>query len=190
MALTAPAAHARAEATYRPQANKLGLWLFFLSETFLFSAMISARFVTSGTDTPEHLNQPLALAITVVLLLSSISAYLSENAIANDDRSGFMLYTRITILLGLLFTAGVVLEWREALADFPAATIYGSAFFALIGLHAFHVVTGIMALGVVLNLGGKGHFGSEDYWPVEGTVKYWHLVDLMWVVIYPSLYLF
>ncbi len=190
MALATPAAHARAEATYRPRANRLGLWLFFASETFLFGAIISARFVTSQTYKPEHLNQELALGITIVLLLSSISAFLSENAIAHDDRKGFFRYTMLTIVLGLLFMGGVVLEWQEAMADFPADTIYGSSFFALIGLHAFHVATGLIGLLVVLSLGRKGHFGSEDYWPVEGTVKYWHLVDLMWVIIYPSLYLF
>ncbi|MFQ5557823.1 MAG: heme-copper oxidase subunit III [Acidimicrobiales bacterium] len=190
MALAVEAAHARAEATYRPRANLLGLWVFFGSETFLFAALISARFITSGTQKPDELNQALALAITTVLLLSSISAYLAESSIAHDDRRGFIRYTTITIGLGALFLGGVVLEWREGLADFPPETIYGSAFFALIGLHAFHVLTGVLALGVVLNLGHKGHFGSEDHWGVEGTVKYWHLIDLMWVVIYPALYLF
>ncbi len=190
MALTAPAAHARAEATYRTSANRIGLWLFFASEAFLFGAVISARFVVSGTSRPEHLNQSLALGVTIVLLLSSISAYLSENAIAHDDRQGFMRYTKLTIGLGTLFMVGVILEFSEAVSDFPASTIYGSAFLTLITLHAFHVVTGVIALGVVLSLGKKGHYGSEDYWPVEGTVKYWHLVDLMWVIIYPTLYLF
>ncbi len=190
MALGAEAAHARAEATYRPRANRLGLWLFLASETFLFAAVISARVISSGTAKPDDLNQPLALVITSVLLASSISAYLAESSIAHDDRRGFLRYTTITIGLGLLFLVGVVLEWQEGLADFPPGTIYGSSFFTIIGLHAFHVLTGVLALGVVLNLGRKGHFGSQDYWGVEGTIKYWHFVDLAWVVIYPTLYLF
>ncbi len=190
MALGTAAAHARAEAAYRPRANRLGLWLFLASETFLFAAMISARVISSGTNKPAELNQPLALVITSVLLASSISAYLAESSIAHDDRKGFLRYTTITLGLGLLFLAGVVLEWREGLVDFPPGTIYGSAFFTLIGLHAFHVLTGLLALGVVLNLGRKGHFGSQNYWGVEGTIKYWHFVDLAWVVIYPTLYLF
>ena len=83
----------------------------------------------------------------------------------------------------------MVFEFAEAAQHFPTSTVYGSNFVMLIGLHAFHVVTGLGALGVVLNLGRTGHFGSEDHWKVEAAVKYWHFVDLAWVVIYPSLYL-
>ncbi|MDH3680396.1 MAG: cytochrome c oxidase subunit 3 [Acidimicrobiia bacterium] len=190
MALTVEAAHARAEAVYQPRANRLGLWIFFASETFLFAAVISARFVTSGTDKPDDLNQALALGLTVVLLVSSVSAYLAESSIAADDRRGFMAYTRVTFVLGLVFLGAVMFEWREALEHFPPETIYGSSFFALVGLHAFHVLTGVLALAVLLILGPRGHFGAQNSWPVEGVVKYWHFVDLMWVVIYPTLYLF
>lgn len=187
---TIEAATARAEAMHRPRANRLGLWIFMISETFLFSAVISARFITSGTAKPEHLNQALALFLTCVLLVSSISAYLAESAMACGNRRVFLNATRVTVVLGLGFLVGVLFEWREALEFFPPDTIYGSSFVALIGLHSFHVLTGVLALGVVLNLGAIGHFGPEDDWPVEGTVKYWHFVDLMWVIIYPTLYLF
>lgn len=189
-ASTIEAAQARAEALHRPKANRLGLWIFMISETFLFSAIISTRFITAGTDKPEHLNQELSLALTIVLLGSSISAYLAESAIASGNRRVFLNATRLTILLGLGFLAGVLFEWNEALTHFPPSTIYGSVFFALVGLHAFHVLTGVLALAVVLNLGAIGHYSAEDHWPVEGTVKYWHFVDLMWVIIYPTLYLF
>lgn len=188
-ATTLAAAHGRAEATYRPRANRLGLWMFIASETFLFASFISARFVTAGTSRPEELNQPLALGLTVVLLISSISAYLAETAIAHDDRRTFVAAMTTTIVLGLGFMVGVGFEFQEALTHFPAKTIYGSNFFMLIGLHAFHVFTGLGALAVVLNLGLRGHFGSHDHWKAEATVKYWHFVDLAWVVIYPTLYL-
>ena len=85
MALATAAAHGRAEATYRPKANKLGLWLFFASETFLFAAFISSRYVLLGTEQPHELNQALALALTILLLVSSISAYTAEVAMASDD---------------------------------------------------------------------------------------------------------
>ncbi|MGE3357991.1 MAG: heme-copper oxidase subunit III [Acidimicrobiia bacterium] len=186
--LTHAGSHGHAEATWRPQANRLGLWLFILSETFLFGAFISSRFV-AGTDHPDELNQPLALGLTLLLLVSSISAYLGEQAIAHDDRRGFVIGLSATMLLGLAFTVGVGFEFAEAAQHFPTSTVYGSNFVMLIGLHAFHVVTGLGALGVVLNLGRTGHFGSEDHWKVEAAVKYWHFVDLAWVVIYPSLYL-
>ncbi len=92
--------------------------------------------------------------------------------------------------MGLLFLGGVVIELKEATHLYPPGTPYGSSYFMLIGLHAFHVVSGLAALGIVLFLGIKGHFGSKDFWGVEGVVKYWHFVDLAWLVIYPTLYLF
>lgn len=190
MAHGVEAAHARAEAMYRPRANRLGLWLFFASESFLFAAFITARFYGSGTNKPEDLNQPLALVLTVVLLGSSISAYLAETSIRHGERRGFIRYLTVTILLGVAFLVGVGLEFSEAIEFFPPSTIYGSSFVSLIGLHGFHVLTGIIALVVVLNLGRKGHFGPDHYWGAEGTIKYWHFVDLAWVIIYPTLYLF
>jgi len=189
MALSTPAALARAEAAYRPRANRLGLWLFLASETFLFAALISTRYIISGTEVPTDANQGLALAITVMLLASSISAYLAESSIAHDDRRGFLRYALITIALGSVFLVGVVLEFREGFESFPPGTVYGSVFFALIGFHGFHVLGGVLALAVVANLGRLGHFGSHDFWGAEGVMKYWHFVDLMWVAIYPTLYL-
>jgi cytochrome c oxidase subunit 3 len=146
--------------------------------------------VTSGTDKPAELNQALALTLTAVLLASSISAYLAETSIAHGDRRGFLRYVLVTIALGLLFMGGVVFEFREALELFPPSTIYGSSFVTLIGLHGFHVFTGVVALAVIHNLGRQGHFDANDYWGAEGVIKYWHFVDLAWVVIYPTLYLF
>jgi cytochrome c oxidase subunit 3 len=181
--------------TIQPKANRVGFWMFLASETFLFAAFLTTRYVLSGTIKPEHLNQELSLLITMVLLLSSISAYAAEIAISHDDRKGFMRYMSITVLMGLIFMGGVVLEWREGQEFFPLGSLtegvnYAASFFLLIGLHAFHVVTGLIALLIVMSLAAKGHYGSHDYWAVEGSVKYWHFVDLAWVIIYPTLYLF
>ncbi|HNJ96514.1 MAG TPA: heme-copper oxidase subunit III [Ilumatobacteraceae bacterium] len=192
MALAVDTAHAHdahAAPAWRPRANKLGLWMFIASETFLFAAFISSRYILTGTGRPADLNQALALFLTIVLLLSSISAYLGEQAIAHDDRKAFMWGLSITIVLGLGFMIGVCFEWKEALEFFPPSTTFGSTFFMLVGLHAFHVVTGLIGLGFALNMGRKGRFGSKNYWFVEAAVKYWHFVDLAWVVIYPTLYL-
>lgn len=173
----------------RLRANRLGLWIFIASESFLFSAVIAARFYLLGVDRPEHLNQELALLITAVLLLSSVSAFRAENAIAHDDRPAFFRNMSATLFFGLIFMVGVYFEYREGMEFFPPQTLYGSVFFTTIGLHAFHVLTGMLALGVVMNLAAKGHYGKDDYWGVEATVKYGHFVDVAWVFIYPSLYL-
>ncbi len=189
MALALEGAHMRAEATFRPKANRIGIWLFILSESFLFAAFIAGRYITAGTGRPEHLNQTLALILTMVLLVSSISAYTAETAIAHDDRRMFTWAMVATLVFAAVFFGGVMMEWNEMLTDFRPDTIYGTNFMMLIGLHAFHVLTGGIALAFALYQGRKGHFGSHNYWFVEATVKYWHFVDLAWVVIYPTLYL-
>jgi len=176
--------------SFQPRANKIGLWLFIVSEIFLFASFLAARYYSTGTFRPEELNQSLALGVTIILLLSSISAYAAETAIKYNLRKYFVVFMLATIGMGLIFLAGVTFELKEAILHYPPGTPYGSSYFMLIGLHAFHVVSGLAALGIVLFLGVKGHYGSNDYWGVEGVVKYWHFVDLAWVIIYPTLYLF
>lgn len=176
-------------ARHRLRVNQLGLWLFIASETFLFIAVIAARYAIVGLDRPDDLNQPLGLVISLVLLLSSLTAYRAETAIKHDDQQGLLRYLTVTIGLGVVFLIGVVLEWNEGLGHFPPDTEFGSAFFTLIGLHAFHVITGLVALTVVLRLSRQGRFDAEDHWGVEGVIKYWHFVDVAWVVIFPTLYL-
>ena len=186
----APHGEYHQDMSFQPRANRMGLWLFIFSECFLFAAFLSARYFTTGTDRPEDLNQNLALLVTVVLLLSSISAYLAEASIANNHRRNFLLFTAGTIAMGLIFMVGVTIELHEASLHYPPETAYGSSYFMLIGLHAFHVVTGLIGLFIVFFLGLRGYFGAKQYWGVEGVVKYWHFVDLAWVLIYPTLYLF
>lgn len=173
----------------RLRANQLGLWFFIASEAFLFSAVITSRYFVLGLSRPKELNQPLGLVISLVLLLSSLTAYRAETSMAHDERDGFVKNASLTILLGTVFMVGVGIEYWEGLRHFPPDTLYGSAFFTLVGLHAFHVLTGLVALGIVRGLGKRGHFGSRDYWAVEGVVKYWHFVDVAWVFIFPTLYL-
>jgi cytochrome c oxidase subunit 3 len=176
--------------SFQPRANLIGLWLFIISETFLFAAFLAARYYSTGTFKPDDLNQNLALMLTIILLLSSLSAYMAETSIRFNHRRNFVIYIIGTIVMGLVFLGGVGIELKEAIHLYPPGTPYGSSYFMLIGLHAFHVVTGLVALGFVLFLGIKGYYGSDDYWGAEAVIKYWHFVDLAWVIIYPTLYLF
>ena len=171
--------------------NRLGLWLFFASESMIFAALLTTRFVLLGTSRPEGLNQALGLGLTAVLLLSSVSAYSAEASIAQGKRTAFLLYLVATIVLGTVFLVGVVgFEWREAAAmGISYQSGYGIAYFSMTGMHALHVLSGIVLLGLVLLNGRRGAYSPENYWGVEAVIKYWHFVDLVWVFFYPALYL-
>ena len=169
--------------------NRIGLWLFILSETFLFSALLSSRFFLQGLARPDELDQVLGLSITIVLIWSSFTAYRAETYAFHGRRQEFSRNLLFTLGLGILFLAGVGYEWSQAFSHFPPGSEFGTLFFTMTGIHAFHVLTGLIALTVVLWLGRAGRFTEGNTWPVEGTVKYWHFVDVAWVFIYPALYL-
>lgn len=169
--------------------NSLGLWLFILSETALFSAFIFSRYYLTGTDQPAELNIGLGYVITVALLSSSLCAYLAERGIARGDRQRFLRFTLAAIVLGTLFLVGVGLEWREAAHSFAPPNLYGTVFFSLTGLHASHMVTGLLALLLIWIQGRRGHFSPDAHWGVTGVVRYWHFVDVVWLIVFPTLYL-
>lgn len=169
--------------------HRLGLWLFIISDAFFFAALISSRYFVDSTNRPDTLIQELGLAITVVLLLSSLSAYRSEVAASHGDTEGTKRWILVTIGFGLLFLGGVVFEWYEAFHDFPPGSGFGTIFFTLTGIHTTHVISGIILLAFVYRRAARNEYGPDHYWGVEGAAKYWHFVDLAWVFIYPTLYL-
>ena len=170
-------------ANRRQSLNRIGLWLFLLSETFLFSALLSSRFFLAGLERSEHLDQALGLGITFVLILSSLTAYRAETYAFHGKQKEFSRNLIYTIILGVLFLAGVGYEWSQAFSHFPPDTGFVTLFFTLTGVHAFYVLTGLIALAVVLWLGRAGRITTGNTWPVEGMVKYWHFVDVAWVFI-------
>ena len=153
----------------------------------IFLALLTTRFVLTGTEVPPEADQLIALIITGVLLLSSGSAYVAEVAAGAGDEQLFRRAMLATMILGLVFMIGVGFEWREAFHAFPPGTLFGSVFFVMTGTHAFHVLTGVMFLGIVYRK-SRGSV-SDNHWPVEASVKYWHFVDVVWVFFYPALYL-
>ncbi len=174
---------------YRTQlkANRLGLWLFFVSEGFMFGGLLASRFYLWGNTRPD-LDQWLGLIITSILLLSSFFMNRAESAIAHDDRKTFLNNLLITTGLGVAFLIGVVFfEWQGHIK--PWDGIFGAVLFGMTGLHALHVLSGVILILLVWNLGRKGHFSSERHWGVEACAIYWHFVDVVWVFYYPALYL-
>jgi cytochrome c oxidase subunit 3 len=182
--------------------NRLGLWLFCFSEIFLFGALLIARFVL-WSDTRPELSQTIGLITTSVLLLSSFFMNRAETAIAHNDRGRFLSGMLITAALGTIFFIGVVvLEWNifgleaeiwgiEVFGHLRPLEhgVYAGVFFAMTGVHALHVVSGIIFILIAWNLGRRGHYTAEQHWGVEATAIYWHFVDVVWVFFYPALYL-
>jgi cytochrome c oxidase subunit 3 len=189
-AQTAQTAHAAPHESYgyKLATNRLGLWLFILSDSFVFIGLLVARFYLLGGQRPE-LDQSLGLIVTTVLLISSFFMNRAETSIAHGDRRQFVISTLVTLLLGAGFLAGVIgFEWR--LAPFgPADGMEGAVFYMMTGMHAFHVFTGVLFLLVVLRNGVRGKYSAERHWAVEACANYWHFVDVVWIFFYPALYL-
>jgi cytochrome c oxidase subunit 3 len=169
--------------------NRVGLWLFFLSESFLFIALLVTRFYLQGAHRPADLSQPLGFAISFVLLLSSLTAYRGETFISEGNEKLFRRNITFSICLGSLFLVGVGVEWSEAFRFFPPNTAFGTIFFTLTGFHAFHVLLVLLGLAILILPGQKGRFTPTNYWGAEGIIKFWHYVDVVWMFIFPTLYL-
>jgi cytochrome c oxidase subunit 3 len=189
--LLEPGAGERESYAYRIGSSRFGLWLFLLSDSFVFGGLAAARFNLLGLTRPA-LNQFLGLGVTSVLLLSSYFMNRAETSMAHGDRRGFASGMALTLVLGLAFVGGVLgVEWPGAIADgvTPSASAGGAIFFMMTGMHALHVITGLVFLGFVLRNGLRGRYTADRHWAVEAAAVYWHFVDVVWIFFYPALYL-
>lgn len=171
--------------------NRLGLWLFIVSDAFVFGGLLVTRFVLLGGNRPE-LNQTLGFAVTVLLLASSYFMNRAETEIAHGNQKGFQRALTTTFILGVAFLIGVVgVEWRLATAHgiTPSSGAEGAVFYIMTGFHAFHVLTGVLYLWVMLRNGRRGVYTAERHWGVEAGAVYWHFIDVAWIFFYPALYL-
>jgi cytochrome c oxidase subunit III len=168
--------------------NRLGLWLFLISDGFVFAGLFITRFYLMGNSRPE-LEQGVGLIVTIVLLISSFFMNRGETYMKHGNVKGFLFNTTITLVLGILFLVGVVgVEWQ--IAPFgPSDGAQGAVFYVMTGFHAFHVLTGVIFLLIILNNGRKGVYTRERHWGVEACAIYWHFIDVVWIFFYPALYL-
>ena len=190
------AAHEAGHESYaeRLRLNLMGMWLFFISEAFLFGALLAARFYLWGDTRPE-LDQNIGLIVTTVLLLSSISMYTADTAAEHGQWKVFSVASWVTMIFGLIFFLGVVVfEWGLFPSLYkghltPWDNHYGAVVFAMTGMHALHVLSGIALIFIMWRLARKGHFTPEKHWGIEAAAIYWHYVDVVWIFFYPALYL-
>ena len=179
--------------------KKLGMWLFIVSDAITFSAMLMAysyaRVASADWPRPFALWPSIANAtvMTVVLLSSSLTMVLAVRAAKLERRSGIVKWLLATALGGIIFDVLPIHEWmgliEEGVRLFknPWGTpLFGAAFFSLTGLHMTHVTIGVVYLIVVAIGVGRGKYNSED---VEVSGLYWHFVDLVWMFIFPLVYL-
>ena len=176
---------------YQIKTNRLGLWVFMFSESAIFLALLGTRFYMQGMARPAEMNQVLGLILTSVLLISSFFANRAEVYIARGEPWRFLGSLVVTMVMGLVFLLGVVgVEWPEAMHFAPPSKSFGSMFFAITGLHAFHVLTGILILlFVFLNGLRRDRYSAQNHWGAEAGIVYWHFVDVVWVFVYAILYL-
>ena len=164
---------------YKSGTNRLGLWLFLVSDSFVFGGLMVMRLSLLGMTRPD-LSQTLGFFVTAVLLISSFFMNRGEVELHNGNRQGLLRNTMITFVLGLFFLLGVIIaEWHA---------VAGAVFYMMTGMHAFHVLTGLILLVIVWINGKKGLYDEKQY-PVEAAAVYWHFIDLVWIFFYPALYL-
>jgi cytochrome c oxidase subunit 3 len=191
------------------EANRLGLWIFLASEVLffgvLFAAYIIYRYLYPETfaEASRHLDVILGSINTTILLTSSFTMALAVNAIQRDQRRAAVVFLLITMTFGLVFLGIKGLEYVHKIEEglFPGpnftyigeqaqqAQVFFSLYFIMTGLHAVHMLAGILVLAVLAFLVWRGHFSASSYAGVEMVGLYWHFVDIVWIFLFPLLYL-
>lgn len=176
--------------------GKLGIWLFLVSEVMLFTGLLGAYIVlraglTSWPAPGENLSIPIAAFNTFVLLSSSMTMAMGVIAAHQSDLKRLRLFLLVTILLGLLFLGVKGFEYSEKFhhGHLPGTGLFWDCYFTLTGFHGLHVLGGILANLWVLRLTYKRNFLSAFEHRVELSGLYWHFVDVVWIFLFPLLYL-
>ena len=176
----------------------LGVMLFIASEVMFFAALFGAYFNVKATaphwppEGTEFITPwPSAILITVVLVLSSFTMQWATMRIRKGDRTGMNRGVAITLALGILFFVIVAYEYYELITheDFGINSgVYGTLFYTMTGFHGAHVLGGVIGLAVVLARGLSGQFSAKHHSAVEAIHYYWHFVDIVWVVLFLTIY--
>lgn len=179
------------------QSSKLGMWLFLGTEILLFGglfaayALFRAKFPGLFHESSLELNVTLGAANTVILIFSSLTMALAVAASKTGDTRKILIYLAITIACALAFGVNKYFEYGAKFHHhiYPDTNIFFALYFLMTGLHMIHVFAGIVLLVGIFVLTRRGVFSAEYNTPIELVGLYWHLVDLIWIYLFPLLYL-
>jgi cytochrome c oxidase subunit 3 len=191
------------------ETQSMGMWVFLMSEIMFFGAVFAA-YIVYRTAYPQvfaeassHLDLVLGSLNTGILLTSSLCMALAVNSAARGLRRQIVFFLLATILLGVVFLGIKFMEYSQEFsghlfpggdfmypgADPARAKIFFSLYFTLTGMHAVHMIIGILMIGVLTFFAWRGNFTPEHYAPVDMIGLYWHFVDIVWIFIFPLMYL-
>jgi len=190
-------------------AAHLGMWLFLTSEVLLFGALFGLytgyrlQYAEEFARAAHHNNVLLGTGNTLILITSSFSAAWAVHSAEHGDRRAIVRSLAVTLLLGMCFLVFKGIEYSQHFAEgiFPGpayrlvelpahgANVFFNLYYFMTGLHALHVLGGLAALSVMAWLAHRGRFVTGRQTPLELGVLYWHLVDMIWIFLWPLLYL-
>lgn len=176
---------------------RLGIWTFLATEVLLFGGLFTAYTVFRIAHPAQFhtdylkLNRLLGALNTVVLICSSLSVAIGIAAARQGKERTLRRCLALTLLLAAAFLGIKYLEWSDHFAHgiYPKTSIFFALYYMMTGLHALHVMAGMGALTVMLVMARRGKFAAGEAAPVEITGIYWHFVDLVWIYLFPLLYL-
>lgn len=189
------------------EGSKLGMWIFLFTELFLFGglflvyAVLRAKYSEPFHDAALELNTFIGTLNTVVLLVSSLTVAMSLSAVQKGDKKLALRLLLITLLLATVFMVNKYFEWSHKfeLKLYPGSEVlvglergealFFGLYFMMTGLHALHVIIGMILITVALVRVKKGRIHGTDFQLLENSGLYWHLVDLIWIFLFPLLYL-
>ena len=191
------------------ESSKMGMWLFLGQELLFFSGLFMAYIFVRATYPEtfmlahEELNKTMGGINTIVLITSSVTMALAVRAAALGNKKQLIMNLIATIGFAFAFLVVKYFEYSAKIEHglLPGEAYHGheylgghpelffSVYFTMTGLHGIHVVAGIIVLAWITVRASKDHFGPKYYTPVENVGLYWHLVDLVWIFLFPLLYL-
>src|SRR4051812_5811406 len=178
-----------------PDRGKVGMLSFIIAESAIFTIFVVAYLFylgksLTGPSPGDVLEVPIFY--TICLLSSSVTIHLAGKRLERGEQATFLVLWLLTIVLGGLFMYGTAQEWHRLIYEHGltiSTNLFGTTYYSLVGLHAFHVTVGLLMLSIVLVLGIAGRVGAAQSARVDVLSLYWHFVDAVWVVVFTVVYI-